>query len=46
MQKRKAMASKKKGNGNEFEVEIAGADQVRDLLNESQDLPDSDEKQI
>ena len=37
MQKRKAMASKNKNNGAEFE--IAGVDQVQDLLNESVDLP-------
>ena len=35
MQKRKQMAMKKKGSGGGFEIEIAGADEVEDLLQES-----------
>lgn len=35
MQKRKQQAMRKKGNGSGFEVEIAGAEVVEDLLQES-----------
>ena len=45
MQKRKALAAKgKRGSGiNDIEVEIAGATQVQDLLNESQENYPQDE---
>ena len=35
MQKRKAMAAKGKNPGGGFEIEVAGADKIQDLLDES-----------